>query len=231
MSKSPAITTMWRRVILSGALALFAGLGVFLGGIAPGQLGFNDRGTAGLSRHKEAVGKSRGDTTNWEHPALAGDDAGGAPWSVHVEQADKALAERNFRGAEQAWHDAYLAALGSRRWEGMIEVGDASLRIGEATGTRKASEARARKAYLAALARARQVKSLDGVLRTAEAFAGLGDPEVVQQSIRIAESLAAQSRDTHAYDRVRAFQERLATGSVEAKSSAPIRSDPPLPVP
>lgn len=132
------------------------------------------------------------------------------PWLVHIWQVDAALVKQDLGAAERAWHDAYGAALGSRRWEGMVQVGDAALRIGELAGARKASEARARWTYRAALFRARQEGSLDGVLRVAEAFSALGDREVVAQCIRIAERLAARGRDAQAHDRVSALSERLA---------------------
>src|SRR5438445_11856052 len=76
--------------------------------------------------------------------------------------------------AELSWPDAYRAALGSRRWDAMVEVGDAALRIGEATGDREVAAARARRCYLEALFRARDQRSVDGVPRVAEAFAALG---------------------------------------------------------
>ena len=53
-----------------------------------------------------------------------------------------------------------------------------------------------------------QQGSLDGVLRTAEAFAALGGREVVEQGVRIAEGLATQRRDGQASERVRTFRER-----------------------
>lgn len=139
---------------------------------------------------------------------LRGDPA--APWTDHLQQVDDALAKRDVGAAERAWHDAFGAALRSRRWEGLVEIGDAARRIGEIAGSRKAYDATARRIYLTALFRARQERSLDGVLRVAEAFAALGDQQVVTQSIRIAERLAADQRDTQARDRVLAFSQRLA---------------------
>ena len=102
-------------------------------------------------------------------------------WTAHIREMDEALGEKKVGAAERAWQDAYLAALWARGWEGMIEVGDAARRIGALTGLLKASEAKARRLYLAALGRARQQGSLDGVLRAAEALAALGDSEVVKQ--------------------------------------------------
>lgn len=133
-----------------------------------------------------------------------------APWAGHIREMDEALAHKNVEAAERAWHDAYLAALASHLWQGMVEVGDASLRIGAVRGFRKASEATARQSYLAALSRARQLSSLEGVLRTAQALAALRDRDVVEQCLRIAENLASQTRTAQAKNRVRALKARLA---------------------
>lgn len=134
------------------------------------------------------------------------------PLGTHLQSVKDALAVENVSAARQAWDEAYAAALRSRRWEGMLAVGDASLWIGARAGHREAAEARARQACLAALLRARQQGSLEGLLRTAEAFAALGDREVAAQSLRVAENLAAGAREAGARERVRAFAERLAAG-------------------
>lgn len=143
-----------------------------------------------------------------ERNVTAPDRTREAPWTVSLQKLDEALANKDISAAEQAWHDVYAKALGSRRWEGMVEAADAQLKIGTAAGARKASEARARGIYLAALFRARQQGSLDGVLRVADAFASLGDREVVDQCLRIAERLAAHGSDPGARARVNAFRER-----------------------
>ena len=134
-----------------------------------------------------------------------------APWVGHIREMDEALAGRNVEAAERAWHDAYLAALGSHLWQGMVEVGDASLRIGAVRGFRKISEVTARQSYLAALSRASQLGSLEGVLRTAQALAALRDRAVVEQCLRIAENLAGEARTAQARNRVRAVKAHLAT--------------------
>ena len=133
-----------------------------------------------------------------------------APLASHLRELDEALAQKNVEAAERAWHDAYLAARGSQLWRGMVEVGDASLRIGAVRGFRKASEATARHSYLAALSRARQLGSLEGVLRTAQALAALGDRDVVEQCLRIAVNLARETRTPQAKNSVRALKAHLA---------------------
>lgn len=141
------------------------------------------------------------------------------PWAVHLQVMDDALKTKSISAAARAWREAYGSALGSRDWQGMIEVGEASLRIGQVAGTRQAAEAKARDAYLTALFRARQQGSLAGVLRAAEAFAALGDREVVEQSLRIADSLAARDPDPVARERVRAFAAQLADRLLAAEAS------------
>lgn len=149
--------------------------------------------------------------------SLAGGHGGDsdAPWTAHIRRVDEALAKGNTGAAELAWHDAYVAALRSRRWEGLVDVGDAALRVGEAASNRRGSEAKARGAYWAALFRARQERSLDGVLRTAEAFATIGDQDVAVQCTRIAEGLAAQGQDGGARARVQALRQRLSVQVLE----------------
>jgi len=154
-----------------------------------------------------AIAEVRATHTN----ALGGDP--GASWAVPLRTLDEALARKDVSTAVRASHDAYGVALGSRRWEGLIEVGDAELRVGEIARSRKASEARARELYLAALFRARHQGSLDGVLRAGEAFAALGDREVAEQCFRIAEGLVTHGRAALADGRLDALRERVAARS------------------
>jgi len=137
-----------------------------------------------------------------------------APWAPHIGRVDEALAQKNFSVAVRAWGDAYGAALGSRRWEGMIAVGDAYLRIGDRLAYRRAFVAKAREAYLAAVFRARHQRSLDGVLRAAEAFAALGDRQVVAQCLTIAKDLAG--RDPKAQALVQEQASRFSDPSITA---------------
>ena len=195
-------------VVVGGVLGLFLMGVAFLGGVATDQARFDDRPTGVLSLYQE--------TAQWsahvmepERTAPAGREATGAPWTAHLERVEVALAERYVSAAELAWHAAYVEALRSRRWEGMLQVGEAALRVGEVAGNRKPAEAKARRAYLTALFRAWQQGSLDGVLRTAEAFAALGDREVAEQGVYMAQHLAARAQDVYARERVRAVAERL----------------------
>src|SRR5262249_23798435 len=142
-----------------------------------------------------------------------------APWTAPLRAVGAALDQMDVSGAERAWQEAYVAALGSWRWDGVLEVGRARLRIGQAAGGGEASAARARNLYLAALFRAREQRSLDGLMRTAEAFARLGDLEVVEQCVRIAASLAAATRDPHAPARIRAWAIQLTSPGFTAEDS------------
>ena len=115
-----------------------------------------------------------------------------APWAGHLAAMDQALKVGNVAAAQSAWRDAYGAALGSRRWDGFADAGDAALRLGRASGAPWAGVPRARELYLSALFRARDTGSLDGVLRVAGAFNTLGDHDVTTQAVRMADRLAAR---------------------------------------
>ena len=137
-------------------------------------------------------------------------------WVADLHQAEHARAQRDLGAARQAWQRAFRAALASRRWEGMLEVGNASLRIGDSPGAREPSLATARRLYLEAFFRAKAEGSLEGVLRAAEAFAALGDHEVVAQCLRVAERMAAGVNDANNASRLLALRERQAAEATDA---------------
>jgi len=109
----------------------------------------------------------------------AGQSQDDGVWTAHLRVVETELARGHVDVAVRVWHDAYGAALDSRRWESMIAVGDAFMRIGHAAGTPGGARMNARDAYLIALIRARRDRSVDGALRSGEAFAGLGDRALV----------------------------------------------------
>ena len=115
-------------------------------------------------------------------------------WHAHIPIVDQALARHDVSAAVGAWHDAYGAALASRSWEGMIAVGDAFLRIGAEAGSGRGSRPNARQAYLNALIRAHHEGSADGMRRTAEAFAALGDQAVAGHCFQLADEMASARR-------------------------------------
>jgi len=139
-------------------------------------------------------------------------------WQPRLLKVEQAMARGDFAAAETLWREAYAVALKSRHWEGVIAAGDAYRALGARAGFRAASVAKARQAYLTALFRARSEGSLAGVLITAERFAELGDREVVEQCIRAARQVVAQSRDPYADEHLRAFTERWAASAQELDS-------------
>ena len=99
-------------------------------------------------------------------------------------------------------------------WRTHLTTVDDAVGLG---GFKKAAEVKARTIYLAALFRARQEASLDGVLRAAEAFAELGDAPVVEQCLKLARPLAAETRDARADRRLRVFAERWEARRLEVE--------------
>jgi hypothetical protein len=137
-------------------------------------------------------------------PTAVGETA----WRQHLDAADAALAELNVSQAARVWQEARSAALRNGAWNALVEVGEASLRIGELAAARGSARAEARDLYLRALFQARARGSLDGVLRVTEAFASLGDQDVVERGLSVARQLAARQGPA-AWDRVREAAIRL----------------------
>ena len=130
------------------------------------------------------------------------------PWHVSLGRVNEAVERKDYPAAARLWHEAYLAAVNARRWEGLVEVADAHRRLGELGGFEQAARARARELYLTALFRARGEASLDGVLRVAAAFVELEDREMVEQCVEIARRVAEQGQDPLGTLRVRMFVDR-----------------------
>ena len=129
-------------------------------------------------------------------------------WRAHLEVVEKELEHGHVDLAVRVWHDAYGAALASRGWDGMIAVGDAFMAIGRASGAPAGARMNAREAYLTALIRARRDRSVDGALRSAEAFRALDDRVLAEQCFHIAAQLAAGNED--AQQKVREARHRWA---------------------
>lgn len=124
------------------------------------------------------------------------------PWTVHIEKMDKALAANDSGECIQAWRRAYSAALSHPSWLGLLIVATASLRVGTLPGLARTATAQARETYWIAFFRARQQRSLTGVLRTAEAFAMLGDRGAAERCVSVAEALESSTDDAAEIDRV-----------------------------
>jgi hypothetical protein len=105
-----------------------------------------------------------------------------APWADHLVALAEARAAQDGRMAGLAYQDAYHSALASRRWEGMADVGDAAVDLGD---TR-----RARIAFLTTAYRARDVRSAAGVLRAVDGFSALDDLRVARHWLQVARKLA-----------------------------------------
>jgi hypothetical protein len=132
------------------------------------------------------------------------------PWAAAMRGAADAVEQGELVVADRSLEKAYAAAVASRSWEALLDVGDAQRRLAELGGarTRPVAEAKGAEAYRAGLARAWQQRAVDGVLRAAEAFDALGDHEAAALGLRMAEALAA--RDPEAQADVRAVAARLA---------------------
>jgi hypothetical protein len=135
-------------------------------------------------------------------------------WSASLSELEAAVATRDRQRAIRAWEEAWRAALGVRRWEALAAVGDMALAVGELAGAPEPARARARRAYRAALFRARDAGAVDGVLRAAEAFAGLGDAAVAEGALGVARGLAARGADGELRARV-----ELTAANIAARGS------------
>jgi hypothetical protein len=139
--------------------------------------------------------------------------SGQAPSADSTGELITAISEAVQRGdlatARTAWLDAYRSLRRTRDWQGMAALGDTALEVAGGSGTRQPWEADARQAYLGALFRARAEASLDGVLRATGAFATLGDRDIAEEGLRIAESVALRMGTAEARDRVLAHRARF----------------------
>lgn len=131
------------------------------------------------------------------------------PWTAHIQAMDQALVSDDPGESIRAWRQAYSSALSHPGWLGLLTVATASLRLSAFPGLARDAAARARETYWIAFFRARQQRSLNGVLHAAEAFGLLGDYPTVEQCMRVAEGLASRTGDAEELDRVRLIGARL----------------------
>ena len=142
-------------------------------------------------------------------------------WADCLQRMDEALTAGDGVAAARAWLAALRAARVQARWEGHLAVGAARLRVADVTGDRQEAEAKARELFLLALFRARQQASVTGLLRCAESFAGLGEYQLAEQALRIAEVFAGGSEDIEALNRLRQSVRR---GVPTASGNAPVQA-------
>jgi hypothetical protein len=135
------------------------------------------------------------------------------PWTAHIQAMDQAIQSDDATESVRAWRQAYSSALSHPGWLGLLTVANASLRLGVFPGLVRDAAARARETYWIAFFRARQQRSLNGVLHAAEAFGMLGDRTTVEQCMKVAEGLAARAGDAEELERVRVIAARLAEQS------------------
>jgi hypothetical protein len=107
-------------------------------------------------------------------------------WQERLSLVDQSIARSDLSRSMYEWREAYAAAVASRRWDAMAEVGDRAVRISQLAGG-SAFWSEARKAYRNALFRARAQRSVEGMRRAAEAFEKLGDSETAAEARRMAE--------------------------------------------
>jgi len=136
-------------------------------------------------------------------------------WKQHVERVDAALASHDLRMAREGARDAYAAAVTSHRWEPLLYVGDAQRRVEQVSGFVMLGKASARANYLSALFRARDQRSLDGVLQAADAFSRLGDASVVRQALVVARDVAGRDPAAHARVDIAAEEIRIRSASAD----------------
>lgn len=180
---------------------------VFAVGLAFAAVWLTTPGPARLLRGEQAAVHAR--VTQLEERLPAGTPAAPATWHVHLKLADQSLGQNDVSRALRAWSDAYGAALAVRNWEAMVDVGESALRIGQAARSAAGARSDAHHAYLSALVRARRDRSVEGMVRVAEAFAALGDRPVASYSLEVAARMAAESGDDRALEHVRAAEARL----------------------
>jgi hypothetical protein len=131
------------------------------------------------------------------------------PWTVHIEAMDKALAANDAGESLRAWRRAYSFALSHPGWLGLFTVATAARRVGTFPRLARDAAALARETYWISFFRARQQRSFAGVLRTAEAFAMLGDSDSASRCMRFAETLDSSTSAAAEFNRVSLLAHRF----------------------
>jgi hypothetical protein len=109
-----------------------------------------------------------------------------AGWREPLDRAEAALSQGEPRRAEEAWEEAQRVAMRPTiPPSGLVDVGLAYLKIGEAAHDRQIAVTRTRQILLRALFRARHQRDLDGLNAVSHAFAQLGDCEVAERAFAV----------------------------------------------
>ncbi len=99
---------------------------------------------------------------------------------------EEALARQDPAIARRGGNQAHSAALALGDWESLPAVGAASVRLGELIGQRAEAGITARAIFQVAFIRAQRQGSVDGALRSAEAFADVGDFALADLALGVA---------------------------------------------
>lgn len=129
-------------------------------------------------------------------------------WREALQRAEAALTGGDARGAEEAWQEAYRAAMRGRAPDALLDLGRAYLRIGEAARNRQSAVARARRIFREAFFQARERRDADGMAGAGEAFASIGDHHVALRAFDAALALTERNRDAAARDRIAVVRAR-----------------------
>ncbi len=117
-----------------------------------------------------------------------------AGWRESLDRAEAAMSQGEIHRAELAWEEAQRAAMRPTiPPTGLVNVGLAYLKIGEAAHDRPTAVARTRQILLRALFRARQQRDVDGLTAVSHAFASLGDCEVAERTFTVVLTMAPKS--------------------------------------
>ena len=137
-------------------------------------------------------------------------------WEEYIRVMDVALGRGDFYAADTARQEALGLAVGTRRWDALVAVGDAFVRFAEEyPRVRPQVRSEAQRIYRTAILRAQQQGSFEGVLRVSEAFADLGDRDAAREGLTLATALLDVG-GPHDAKRLRALAERLDYPTVSA---------------
>jgi len=173
--------TNWRAIVAIESGVIFF-IGVF-GGIVVSQARSTSSREVVADHHRERLRQRNRRLMDIEIAQIM------APVTARIDRVDDAIATSHLDEAVSTWHDAYGEAVRTRRWEAMLVVGDAAARLAPHVADSSAQYANARRSYLAAFIRAREFDSVDGLTRTADAFARLGDTHVAGEIRSVVASL------------------------------------------